>query len=158
MKYIVILLLSTLTITSSYSQSQNKDLIDNIHKILNDCDYYEVTQEMFELISEDERYQHEEQIAYLKKINYLIYVECEEEKNSFYDDFFKENNLKDFKVLMKTKSGDERFTFYRKKNNDIYEYLLIHDGGLSYIVTSLNISTLNEMSGIMDMVAEMGNG
>lgn len=38
------------------------------------------------------------------------------------------------------------------------EYLSIYDGGLSYIVTSLNVPTLQELSGIMNMVGELGPG
>ena len=95
-------------------------------------------------------------MTYLKKISYLIYVECEDDKKDFYEVSSNNIDLKGFKILMRSKNGDEQFTFYRKRKNEVNEYLLIHNGGLSYIITSLNISTIQELSGIMNMIGELG--
>ena len=102
----------------AFSQSENKELVNHIYQNLNDCDFYEVTEEMFKLIAEDERYQNAEQIKFIKKIRYLIFVECQHSNSSFYDDI-SSFNKSGFTVLMRSKTSDERFTFYRKKNGEM---------------------------------------
>ena len=157
MKHLMVLLLLCTTLLPAFSQSKNKELIKHIRRNLTDCDYFEVTDEMFKLIAEDERFQGAEQIKYIKQIEYLIFVECQDSRTNFFSNV-SNFNYSDFKVLMRSRSSDERFTFYRKKNGDMFEYLLIHDGGLSYLITSLSISTLDELSGIMNMAGSIGRG
>ena len=153
----MILLLLCGTLAPALSQSKNKELVKHIRRNLSECDYYEVTDEMFKLIAEDERFQSAEQIKYIKQIEYLIYVECPDSRTNFFGNI-SNFNYSDFKVLIRSRSSDEKFTFYRKKNGDMFEYLLIHDGGLSYLITSLSISTLDELSGIMNMAGSLGRG
>ncbi len=160
MKKFILLFLLHLLLLQAYSQSQNRELIDHIidyvHKSVDHCDYYEVTEEMFKSIAEDPRFQSSEKIDYIKKIEYVIYVECKNTQRTFYENFISGYNLKGFKVLMRTKSNNESFTFYKNSNDGMNEYLLIQDRGLSYVKTSLNISTLNEMGGIIRLIGELG--
>ena len=72
MKYLLTALFSFLIFSSAFSQSQNKELVYHIRHNLNNCDFYEVTGEMFKLISEDERYQNEEEIHISKRSNILF--------------------------------------------------------------------------------------
>ena len=155
------LIFTTILILSFFvgkAQNTNPALVGRIHEMLKDCSYFEVTEDMFNTLAEDERYQHEEEMAYLKKIKFLIFVECPPDRKMFHDDFISNAELKGFKIMMRSKSAHEQFTFYRKSVNDLKEYLLLHDRGLSYIVTSLNISTINELSGIMNMAGGLGQG
>ena len=86
MKYLISTILLNCILLTGFSQAQNKELVYHIRHSLDNCNFYEVTEEMLKMISEDERYQKEAKINYFKKINYLIYVECEDPKSNFYDE------------------------------------------------------------------------
>lgn len=71
------LIFTTILILSFFvgkAQNINPALVGRIHEMLKDCSYFEVTEDMFNTLAEDERYQHEEEMAYLKKIKFLIFV------------------------------------------------------------------------------------
>lgn len=158
MKKLFVILLILCPLYNTVAQSHNVELVAQIHDIAKDCSYFEVTEEMFKMLAEDERLKQEEMLKYVEKISFLIFVDCPEDQVNFYDDFIAKGNLKNFKVLMRSKSVSEKFTFFRKNKNGTYEYLLLHNGGLSYIITTLKISTIQELSGIMNMVGELGAG
>ena len=153
---IAALLLSSLTVAKA--QNINPELVDSIHKMLNDCSYYEVTEDMFQAVAEDERLQHGEYIKYLEKIRFLIFVECPMDRQGFFDEFVSKADLRGFKVMMRSKSAREQFTFYRQTKNDLNAYLLVHNRGVSYIVTTLKISTLKELSQIVQVAGSIGAG
>lgn len=140
------------------AQATDPGLVNSIHKVLKNCAFHEITEEMFNTVAEDERYQHVPEMANIRKIRYLIFVECPQDRQGFYDEFLAVANVKDFSVMIRSKSTNEQFTFFRKKRGDMYEYLLLHDEGLSYIVTSLKISTLNELSAVMEMAGSISGG
>ena len=149
-------ILVTCMISSLDAQELNRPLINEIHKALVDCSYFEVTEEMFKALSEDPKFQDTKFKDQMDQIRFLIFVECPTHQPTFISDFMDNANLKRFKVMMRSKESNEQLNFLRKTNGEEKEYLLLHNRGLTYLVTSLNISTLQELHGYIQMVAKLG--
>lgn len=150
-----ILMLAGLFALLHTAQAQTKSLIDQIHKVSADCNYYEVTQEMFDAISEDPRFEAQPKI---KEIKFLIFMECPRDRTGFFEKFIADADLKDFKVMMRRQSNGEHFTFYRKKTGDMYDYLLVHDHGVTYMATTLNISNIQELQSYIQLAGALSGG
>ncbi|MDN5211877.1 hypothetical protein QQ020_07435 [Fulvivirgaceae bacterium BMA12] len=158
MKNLIITTLLLFSFSITKAQDTNPELVASIHEMLNDCSYYEVSEEMFKAVAEDERLQGSEYINYLEKIRFLIFVECPMDRKGFFEEFVARADLRGFKVMMRSKSASEQFTFYRQTKGDLNSYLLVHNRGVSYIVTQLKISSLQELSQIVQMAGSMGAG
>ncbi len=158
MKNLIITTLLLCSFSIVKAQETNPELVASIHEMLNGCSYYEVTEEMFKAVAEDERLQRSEYTNYLEKIRFLIFVECPMDRKGFFEEFVSRADLRGFKVMMRSKSASEQFTFYRQTKDDLNSYVLVHNRGVSYIVTQLKISSLQELSQIVQMAGSMGAG
>ena len=158
-KFVLLMGLVLMLFLAGRAHAQDSaSLVKTIHQVLGDCTFHEVTEEMFATIAEDDRYRTVPEMADIRKIRYLILVDCNKGGKDFYQQFHSAADLKGFRVLIRSKSTNSVYTFYRKQHEDgLYEYLLIHNEGLSYIVTSLKISTLHELSAVMHMAGRVGN-
>lgn len=127
---------------------------DQIRKYADDSrEYLEVGEEMFSLIAKDERVEPQirEIMGKLKMIFFLV-----PSSTTFFDQFINANEMQGFSILMKGKSGSERYTFYKKESRNYKEYLLIHQEGLIYVQGDIDIKTLAEMRGMLELAGELG--
>jgi hypothetical protein len=128
---------------------------DQLRKYADDAhEYLEVTEEMFRLIAKEERVEPQirEIMGKLKTI-----ISLAPSTTTFFDQFIKTDELKGFSVLMRAKSGSERYTFYKKESKGYKEYLLIHQEGLIYVQGDIDIKTLEEMGELLELAGEIGS-
>ena len=151
---LIITLLISINLVSG-QERLNPQLVEDLQKLTSECAFMEVSEEMFDVISKDERFKNADNYGYFTKLKYLIYIVCDENTQNFHDSFISKSHLKGFKSLTRVRSKDTVYTFYRKVTGDTKEYLLVHNGGLSYLVTTLDISTVNELSGIMEAAGNL---
>lgn len=135
-----------------------QSLPDHIRKYAEEArQYLEVGEEMFSLIAKDVRV--EPQVREIMgNLKMVISLEFSASPTNFYNQFLSTDEMKDFSILMKAKSESERYTFYKKEWKTNKEYLLLHQTGLIYVQGNIDIKTLSEMRGMLELAGQLGGG
>ena len=81
----------------------------------------------------------------------------ERETVNIAEKFREEANLNNFKLLMRSETSLSTNLFYRRKNGDNNEYILVTEIGIQYISTKLNIISIRELKDIIDMAGSAGD-
>lgn len=146
---------------SAQSTAPEADVVKLIRDMkFETCSFLEVSKEMFELMSSDERAEGRIK-EYFTQMNHLIFLQChpargKNENPDLAKDF--ETIAKDnhFKLLMRSESGPHKNLFYKRKSGDFNEYLLATKTRIQYISTSLDITSIREMTQIIEVTGEAG--
>ncbi|SHJ05140.1 protein of unknown function [Tangfeifania diversioriginum] len=153
-KVVILLLLTSLT---CFSQNGNRT-IDEIYTQLSqheNASYFEVTKEMFKMLSEAKETSPEFK-DYISKLHNLKLIKVTGDNrqslgNEFYHAFILQVNLKDYSILMTKKEGQDRLSFYKKEGKNENEYLLISTNMTIYIAGTINLKSLGEFEQVMDI-------
>jgi hypothetical protein len=153
-KIVLFLLFASL---SGFSQSGNKT-IDETFQTLNQHEnsaYFEVTKEMFKMLSEVKEAPPEYK-EYISKLHKLKLIQVQEHKNQslgneFYNIFLQQTNLKDYSRLMTKKEGNNQLSFYKKEGKNENEFLLVSTDMIIYITGTIDLKSINEFEQVMEI-------
>lgn len=123
--------------------------------------YFEVTKEMFKMLSESKGAS-PEFIDYISKLHTLQLVKATGENRNelrieFYKTFMKEVNLKEYSRLMTNKEGNGQLSFYKKEGKSENEFLLVSTDMIMYITGTLNLKSLSEFQQVMEVAGSAFN-
>lgn len=137
----------------------------SIAKIIRDlkdenCSFLEVSKEMFELMSSDEKMETSVK-EYFTQMNHLIFLQCHGTRDkkeqldvaSNFESIAEDNH---FKLLMRSESGPHKNLFYKRSTGEVNEYLLATQSRIQYISTTLDITSIREMTQIIEVAGEAG--
>lgn len=167
MKTIRTYLIASLVILTFSSQmaAQSQAPQGDIVKVIRDlkaenCSFLEVSKEMFELMASDEKMEARMK-EYFTQMNHLIYLQCHptRDKNEQLDvaaNFEKMAEDNSFKLLMRSESGPHKNLFYKRSAGDINEYLLATQSRIQYISTTMDITSIREMTQIIEIAGQAG--
>lgn len=143
-------------------QTRNEKLIKLIGSYADnkECSFFETTEEMFKLMSKRAETEADPRmLEYFKKTKYVVNIQASIRNGNdwFIDSFIKKANLDDYTLLMRAKSHTRNYKFFKRDlAQNLSEYLLVHRRGLYFMITGMDISTLEEMAGVVEMVSEAG--
>lgn len=143
-------------IISSFGFSQNgSKTIDETFKTLNsheEISYFEVTQEMFKMLSESKQTSAEfkEYVSKLHKLK-IIQSPNSELRKEFYNVFLQQTNLKEYSRLMTKKEGDGQLSFYKKEGKNENEFLLISTDMVIYVTGTIDLKSIGEFEQVMEV-------
>ncbi len=160
----VLALLGLLILFSAptFGQTRNEKLIKTIESYADEEEtaYFETSEEMFKLMAKRVDSQADPRLLqYFQKTKYVSSLQVGLKKGNdwFIDSFEKKSNLEGYSLLMRSKSATRNYKFYKRDLEGNYsEYLLIHRRGIYFMITAMDISTLEEMAGVVEMVSEAG--
>lgn len=140
-----------------YSQNGGKT-VDETFQILNqneNSNYFEVTKEMFEMLSESKEASPEFR-DYISKLSKLKLIEAGGEnhielRKEFYKTFLQQANLKDYSRLMSKKEGNGQLSFYKKEGKSENEFLLVSTDMIIYITGTIDLKSISEFEQIMEV-------
>ena len=143
-------------IISSFGFSQNgSKTIDETFKTLNsheEISYFEVTQEMFKMLSESKQTSAEFK-EYVPKLHKLKIIQSpnSELRKEFYNVFLQQTNLKEYSRLMTKKEGDGQLSFYKKEGKNENEFLLISTDMVIYVTGTIDLKSIGEFEQVMEV-------
>lgn len=137
------------------------DIAKVIRDLKNDgCSFLEVSKEMFELLASDERAEGKVK-EYFTQLNHLLYLQCHGSKDGsetldVAGNFESIASDKGFKLLMRSESGHNKNLFFKRTQGEVNEYLLATRTRIQYISTSMDITSIREMTQIIEVAGEAG--
>jgi hypothetical protein len=142
---------------SGFSQSGSKT-IDETFQTLNQNEnsaYFEVTKEMFKMLSEVKEAPPEYK-EYISKLHKLKLFQAQGNKNQslgneFYNTFLQQTNLKDYSRLMTKKEGNAQLSFYKKEGKNENEFLLVSTDMIIYITGTIDLKSISEFEQVMEI-------
>lgn len=151
-KITFLLLLISTTIFAQNGQFSVTELLKAMNTKPN-TSHFEVSGEMFKMMAEAEgaNAEFKENIG---KLTYLkvIRSNSSEKTTELYDSFMREVNLKDYTMLMTTNEANRKMAFYKKEDKNLEkEFLLVSNNIIIYLTGTIDIKSLQEMEGIMNM-------
>jgi hypothetical protein len=156
-----LVILTFSTQMAAQSQAPKGDIVKVIRDLkAENCSFLEVSKEMFELMASDEKMDVRIK-EYFTKMNHLIYLQCHptRDKNEALDvaaNFEKMAEDNNFKLLMRSESGQHKNLFYKRDSGDINEYLLATQSHIQYISTTMDITSIREMTQIIEIAGQAG--
>lgn len=154
-KFIILLLLSVSLFSAA--QTGTKTINETIEGIagLEGVNYFEVSQEMFRMLSERENINPQFN-AYISKLNQLKVLQGHKEDRrqigeAMYKEFFARVSLKDYTKLMSKKEENSSLAFYKKENKNENEFLLISSEMIIYITGTLDLKSIGEFQQVMEI-------
>ncbi len=151
-----ILILTFLLISGiSYAQTTGKQSIDDVFELLKmqkGISYFDVSKEMFQMLSESKNASPEFK-EYVKKLSGMKMVRKSnrETKIDMYNVFMANTNLKEFSRLMTSESPTKKISFYQKKSKNENEYLLVQNSAIIYITGTIDLKSIGEFEQIMEI-------
>lgn len=167
MKHLKIYLIACFTIALVHNQAlaQSNSSDSAIAKTIRDmrnesCNFLEVSQEMFRLMSKDERVEGKIK-EYFSQLNHLLFLQCQptkeaKDKLDVAAAFEKSEEAATFKLLMRSETGNNKNLFFKRESGEINEYILATRDRLQYISTTLDITSIREMMQILSIAGEAG--
>ena len=130
------------------------DDVLNLLKGQENVAYFDVSKEMFQMLSES-RNASSEFKEYVSKLTSLKMVKLtihqSKSKVHIYKTFMQMVNLKDFSRLMTSESSAKRVSFYQKKNQKVNEYLLVQSNAVIYITGTIDLKSIGEFNQILEV-------
>lgn len=152
-KFIILLLLSVSLFSTA--QTGTKTIDETIEGIagLEGVNYFEVSQEMFKMLSERENINPQFN-EYISKLHQLKVIQGEKADRkqigeAMYKEFFARVSLKDYTKLMSKKEGNSSLAFYKKENKNENEFLLVSSEMIVYIRGTLDLKSIGEFEQVM---------
>lgn len=141
----------------SLAQDGNKN-IDQAFKLFDnreDASYFEVTKDMFKMLSESREIGPEYK-EYLNQLHQLKMIQPGGENRmqlgeEFYNLFMQQTNLRDYTRLMTQRDQRSKISFYKKDGKDENEFLLISNSMIIYITGTLDLQNMQQFEQIIDI-------
>lgn len=154
-KFIILLLLSVSLFSTAQTGTKTIDeTIDGIAE-LEGVNYFEVSQEMFKMLSEQENInpQFKEYISNLHQLKMIQGSGANHRQigKAMYKEFSARVNLKDYTRLMSRKEGNSSLAFYKKENKNENEFLLVSSEMIIYITGTLDLKSIGEFQQVMEI-------
>ncbi|MBT3382674.1 MAG: DUF4252 domain-containing protein [Prolixibacteraceae bacterium] len=155
---IIILILSSL---SGFTQTKSKKTLSQTFKsesTANNVTYFEVTKKMFESLTK--AYSEEPKVKeYISKLHNIKMLQPAGEKRNekgkiLYSNFIRYTNLDDFTLLMTNNNEKSKMSFLKKEGKVKNEFLLVSTDMVMYVSGTLDIGSLTELEGIIEMAGE----
>jgi len=152
-KLLLILLIAGFTV-SAQKGTRTIDATFDFIRTMHYVSYFEVTKDMFQSISESKNLKPDLK-EYITKISKLVMIEAQKDKDNKKPDlyliFLNSANLKGFSRLMTSEEPNERFTYFKKKNDNGNEFLLISTNTVIYLAGTIDIKTISEIYKAMEI-------
>ncbi|WP_320111993.1 DUF4252 domain-containing protein [Draconibacterium orientale] len=141
----------------SLAQNGNKS-IDQAFKLIDsreDISYFEVTKDMFKMLSESRDISPEFK-EYISKLHLLKMIQPRGEKRlelgeALYNSIMNNVNLKDYTRLMTQRDQRSKISFYKKDGKDENEFLLISNKMIIYITGTLDLQNIQQFEQIIEI-------
>ncbi len=153
-QFLIILFLITGEMSFAQKGGQSIDQVFELLRAQQNISYFEVTGEMFKMLSETK----EAPVEFKEYVSKLSGMEMVRTSNSrdktkvdIYKLFMSNVNLKDFSRLMTSESPSQRITFFQKKSGKINEYLLVQSDAIIYITGTLDLKSISEFERVMEI-------
>ena len=141
----------------SFAQEGHKSIDETIHTLsLHDyTSYFEVTKDMFKMLSESKQTSPEFK-EYIGKLHSLKLLEPTGENrvehgNQLYRAFLTFTNLKDYSRLMTKKEAESSLSFYKKEGKLENEFLLLSTETIIYITGTLDLKSIGEFQHVIEV-------
>lgn len=154
-KFIILILLTISLFTSAQNGSKTIDeTIENLSK-LEGISYFEVSKEMFAMLSESENMEPELK-SYMSKLHQLKMIQGSGTNKrqigqAAFQKFSTEVNLKDYSRLMTRKETNSSLSFYKKESKNENEFLLLSTEMIIYITGTLDLKSIGEFEQVMEI-------
>lgn len=153
-KFVFLLLLIHL---SGFSQNGHKTIDETFTQLSqhDNAGYFEVSKEMFKMLSEAKEASPEFK-DYISKLHKLKLIKATGDNrhslgNEFFHTFLLQTNLKDYSILMTKKEGQGRLSFYKKEGKNENEFLLVSTDMTIYITGTIDLKSLSEFEQVMEI-------
>lgn len=140
-----------------FAQNGQKTVDETIDFLRNQSNmaYFEVTSEMFQMLSQSPEVSPEFK-NYISKLSTLRMVQTRSnpdiQKFKLYEAFLLNANLKEFSNLMISEEPNNKFSFYKRKNTKSdNEFLLVSSESVILIEGQLDMKSLSEFEQIMEI-------
>ena len=147
-KFVLLFLFLSLGI---FAQNGKKTVYESLESLsrMDYVSYFEVTREMFQMLSEVKE-ANPEYKDYVSKLATLKMVQSQDQ--SLYAQFMVNTNLKSWSRLITKKEPDSRLSFYkREKEGFVNEFLLVSDEMIIIITGNINLKSIGEFEQIMEV-------
>lgn len=160
MRTIILITLLLLNCLSGSAQNQSKSL-NQTFKQLNTAEnisYFEVSKKMFESLTKT--YGESPEIKdYISKLHSIKMIQPTGEKRNetgkmIYNTVMLQTNLEDFTLLMTNNTQNSKLSFFKKEDKGKNEFLLVSTNMVMYVTGTLELSSLSELEGIIEMAGE----
>ena len=161
MKTKVIIIILILSSFSGFTQTKSKKSLSQTFKssiIYDNVTYFEVTKKMFESLTK--AYGEEPKVKeYISKLHNIKMLQPAGEKRNekgklLYSNFIRYTNLDDFTLLMTNNNKETKMSFFKKEGKEKNEFLLVSTNMVMYVSGTLDIGSLTELEGIIEMAGE----
>jgi len=156
MKTRILIILLAISI-NSVAQNSKKTIDETLQtfSLLDYTSYFEVTNEMFKMLSES-REASPEFKEYISNLHSLKLVQANGEDRmqhgiQLHRAFLTQTNLSDYSRLMTKKEGNEQLSFYKKEGKNENEFLLVSTDMIIYITGTLDLKSIGEFEQIMEL-------
>jgi len=157
MKTKLILILLSLSLFS-VAQNGTKTIDESfeVFSKLEGISYFEVTKDMFSMLSESNGI-HQELKDYMSKLHQLKMIQAtsgehrDEIRQASYTKFMENVNLKGYSRLMTRKERNSILSFYKKENKNENEFLLVSSDMIIYITGTLDMKSIGEFQQVMEI-------
>ena len=154
------LLLLFLTISLfSFAQRGEKTITNTIQEFsrLDYTSYFEVSNEMFKMLSESKNASPEFK-EYISKLHSLSLIQPngdsrKEHGIQLFRAFLAKTNLKDYSRLVTKKEGDSNLSFYKKEGESENEFLLVSTEMIIYITGTIDLKSISEFEQVMEIAS-----
>lgn len=126
------------------------------------CGVLEVSKEMFEILSKDDRASEEVKETF-SQIDHLVFLNCfaaytgkERENFDLTKEFKDKAEGYHFKLLMRSEDSLTSSHFYRRNKGAANEYLLVTKTTIQYVATELNIMSIRDLKDILNITGDAG--
>ena len=155
-KFIFLLLFVT---TFSFGQNGSKSIDETIDilKKQQGASFFEVSKEMFEMLSKAENTppqlkKYYSQLTKIKMLEEHSHGNNQNSTDDLYGNFLEHVNLKNFARLMVSESAGEKFAFYKKQGSGAEnQFLLVSNTSVIYVVGSIDLNSIQEFQVITEI-------
>jgi hypothetical protein len=153
-KLVIILIFFSLFVLAQNGSKTIKSTFSTISKYEH-VSYFEVTSEMFKMLSESKNASPEFK-AYVSKLHQLKLVKAGGGKpitvgNNLYEAFMAQTDLRTYDRLMTKKEGKNQLSFYKREINTKNEFLLISTEMIIYITGTIELKSIGEFEQVMEI-------
>ena len=141
----------------SFAQRGEKTITNTMQEFsrLDYTSYFEVTNEMFKMLSESKDASPEFK-EYISKLHTLSLIQPngdnrKEHGIGLFNSFLAQTNLKDYSRLMTKKENGSSLSFYKKEGKSENEFLLLSTEMIIYITGTLDMKSISEFEQVMEL-------
>ncbi len=152
-----LLLFCIIASLSSGAQNGNQSIEQSFQsfKKMTDVSFFEVSDEMFKMLAEAKTTPPELK-EYYRQLSCLRMIEFQgprdAERQSLYEPFLSQTNLKDFSRLMVSERSDDKISFLRNKGKSgENEFLLVSNKAVIYVLGSIDLNSIHEFQMVLEV-------